>query len=248
MTKDLPIIEDWFAIEPTDENGVRRIIELHVREWGGGCMWLIEGSEFCLLVETGIGIAPLREFLETVVSKPIIGFSSVGYYDHAGGLHQFDQRLIHKADAHRLSLPTRHNTVADYYLDTAFDAKPYKTFDPTTYVMPASEPTRLLTDGDTIDLGDRTFEVVHLPGVTDGASGLFEHTSGVLFTGEAFVWRDGYIYEGEPVERSNDADLEAFRNSIQRLIDLPATAVYRGHYGRSDPETMRTIGKSYLAE
>ena len=152
MTKDLPIKEDWFAIEPTDENGVRRIIESHVHEWGGGCMWLIEGSEFCLLVETGIGIAPLREFLETVVSKPIIGFASVGYYDHAGGLHQFDQRLIHKADAHRLFQPTRHNTVADYYLDTAFDAKPYKTFDPTTYVMPSSEPTRLLTDGDTIDL------------------------------------------------------------------------------------------------
>jgi glyoxylase-like metal-dependent hydrolase (beta-lactamase superfamily II) len=47
--------------------------------------------------------------------------------------------------------------------------------------MPASEPTRLLSDGDNIDLGDRIFEVVHLPGVTDGASGLFERASGLLF-------------------------------------------------------------------
>ena len=113
--------------------------------------------------------------------------------------------------------------------------------------MPGSEPTRLLTDGDQIDLGDRLFEVVHLPGVTDGACGLFERASGLVFTGEAFVWSDEYIYEGEPAERSKDADLGAFRDSIRRLISLPVTAVYRGHYGRSTAETMKAVGVAYLA-
>ena len=117
MTRQLPIVEDWFTIDLADEHGIRRIVEAHVHDHFGGCMWLIEGSDRCLLVETGLGIAPLREFLETVVSKPITAFASVGYYDHAGGLHQFDERLIHKADAHRISKPTRHNTVAEYYLD-----------------------------------------------------------------------------------------------------------------------------------
>ena len=37
--------------------------------------------------------------------------------------------------------------------------------------MPASQPTRLLEGGDRIDLGDRQFEVLHLPGVTAGACG-----------------------------------------------------------------------------
>lgn len=248
MADDLSIANDWFSIELEDEYGVRKIIEPYVRDWGGGCMWLIEGSEFCLLVETGIGIAPLRKFLETIVSKPIIAFASVGYYDHAGGLHQFDHRLIHKEDAHRIVKPSRHNTVADYYLDTAFDAKPFKNFNPNTYLMPASEPTRLLYDGDVIDIGNRTFEVLHLPGVTNGASGLYERESGLVFTGEAFVWADGYIYEGEPLDRSNDADLEAFKNSIRRLINLPAKAVYRGHYGRCEAKEMRSVGTTYLSE
>ena len=107
-------------------------------------MWLIEGINRCLLVETGVSIAPLREFLETVVSKPTTAFASVGYYDHAGDLHQFEERLIHEIDAHRISQPTRHNTVAEYYLDEAFDTTPNKNFNPSAHVMPASEPTRLL--------------------------------------------------------------------------------------------------------
>ena len=132
-------------------------------------------------------------------------------------------------------------------MDAAFDATPNKSFNPAAHVMPASEPTRLLSDGDNIDLGDRIFEVVHLPGVTDGASGLFERASGLLFTGEAFVWSDEYIYEGEPANRCKDADLKAFRNSIRRLISLPVTTVYRGHYGRSNAETMKAVGAAYLA-
>ena len=143
MTQQLPIVGDWFAIDLADEHGIRSLVEAHVHDDFGGCMWLIEGSDRCLLVETGLGIAPLREFLETVVSKPITAFASVGYYDHAGGLHQFDERLIHKADAHRISQPTRHNTVAEYYLDAAFDATPNKSFNPAAHVMPASEPKTL---------------------------------------------------------------------------------------------------------
>ncbi|MGB0505264.1 MAG: MBL fold metallo-hydrolase [Pikeienuella sp.] len=247
MTPKSPIAMDWFTISAPDEYGVRQIEVAHTHDYGGGDMWLIEGTERCLLVETGAGIAPLRRFLETATTKPIIAFASVGYYDHAGGLHQFDERLIHKADAHRVSQPTRHNTVAEYYMGTEPGVKPYDTFDPNRYVMPASEPTRLLADGDTIDLGDRIFEVLHLPGITAGASALFERESGILFTGEAFVWSDRYLYDGEPAERSDDADQVAFRNSLNRLIDLPATAVYRGHYGRSSAAEMKAVAADYLA-
>ena len=241
MKQDLPVAEDWFAVEPVDEFGVRRVRERHVHESGGGSMWLVEGRERCLLVETGVGVAPLREFVESITSKPIIAFASVGYYDHAGGLHQFDERLIHSADAHRVSQPPRHNTVAEYYFGGAFSAKPHASFDPSGYVMPGSEPTQLLADGDTIDLGDRVFEVLHLPGVTAGACGLLERSSGVLFTGEAFVWGSEHVYDGEPAERCDDADRRAFRQSIKRLDDLPVTVVYPGHYARSDPATMKAM-------
>ncbi|MBT6509255.1 MAG: MBL fold metallo-hydrolase, partial [Rhodospirillaceae bacterium] len=219
----LPVAEDWFAIEAADENGVRRVRETHVHEYGGGSMWLVEGTERALLVETGLGVAPLRAFVETITDKPVIAFASLGYYDHAGGLHQFDERWIHGADAHRIERPNRINTAAQWYLDGAFAALPHAGFDPASYVMPASKPTRLLNDGDVIDLGNRRFRVCHLPGVTSGASALFEEETGVLFTGETLVWDGDFVYDGEPPERSDDADRQAFRTSMRRLLDLPAT-------------------------
>ncbi len=246
MQHELSIAEDWFIDEPADELGVRQIRQPHVHEYGGCCIWLVEGSERCLLVEAGVGVAPLRAFVEALTSRPIIAFASLGYYDHAGGLHQFNERLIHQSDAFRVKNPTGHVTVADYYVEDAFSARPYGSFEPAAYRMPASEPTRLLSDGDSIDIGDRVFQVMHSPGVTAGACALFEASSGALFAGEAFVRGADHVYDGEPADRSDDADRAAFCASIKRLARLPSTTVYRGHYGRSEPETMQAVIASYL--
>ncbi len=246
MKRELPIVDDWFTIDPVDEYGIQWIREPYVHDYGCGSIWLVNGRERNLLVETGSGVAPLRAFLETTTDKPIIAFASVGYYDHAGGLSQFDERLIQEAEAFRVMHPTRHNTVSDYYMPQSFTARPNSEFDPQTYVQPSTEPTRLLKDGDFIDLGDRKFEVIHLPGVTKGASALFERETGALFTGEAFVWSIRGVYDGEPEDRSDDADREDFKNSIKRLAALPVNAVYPGHRGRSDAKTMHDVIEAYL--
>ena len=264
--RDLPVAgDDWFTIDELDANGVRRIREIHVHDYGGGSIWLVEGDDRCLLVETGLGVQSLRQFVDSVTDKPVIAFASLGYYDHAGGLHQFDERWIHRADAYRAMAPNRHNTAAERYFGGAFRALPYAGFDRATYVMPPSQPTRLLEDGDQIDLGGRQFEVLHLPGVTAGASGLFEHATGVFFSGEALIWGDDYVYDGEPAELSDDAepaelsddaepaelsddaDRAAFRTSLARMAALPATTVYPGHFDRSGVAEMRAAIDGYLA-
>ena len=246
MTRDfsnLPVAADWFQMDPADERGVRRVREPHAR---GGSIWFIEGNDKCLLVDTGIGVAPIRPFLESVSAKPIIAFASVGYYDHAGGLHEFDDRLIHGNDADRMRHPNRQSSVVAFYFEHALKAIPRADFDPASYEMTACEPTRLVSDGDLIDLGDRCFEVLHLPGVTAGSCGLFERGTGALFSGEALVWNGNDLYDGEPANRSDDADHNAFCKSIKRLQDLPATAVYPGHGDCQDPQTMRQVIATYL--
>ncbi|MEM7242112.1 MAG: MBL fold metallo-hydrolase, partial [Pseudomonadota bacterium] len=227
-----------------DEFGIRRIRETHTK---GGSIWLVEGEDKCLLVDTSIGVAPIRAFIETVTDKPIIAFASVGYYDHAGGLHQFDARLIHRNDADRMRHPNNESSVIAFYFGAALRALPHADFDPDNYAMIGCEPTRLLSDGDVIDLGDRKFEVLHLPGITDGTCGLFERETGVLFTGEALVWDDGVVYDGEPADRSADADHDAFLRSIKRLGGLPASAVYPGHGPRQTPGVMKDVIASYRA-
>jgi glyoxylase-like metal-dependent hydrolase (beta-lactamase superfamily II) len=46
-----------------------------------------------------------------------------------------------------------------------------------------------IDEGDVIDLGDRAFEVLHLPGHSPGSIGLWDSSAGVLFSGDA-------IYDG----------------------------------------------------
>lgn len=239
----LAVAEEWFQVDRADEFGVRRVREPHAN---GGSIWLVEGSARSLLVDTGIGVAPLKGFLEEHVDKPIVAFASVGYYDHAGGLHQFDERLIHKNDAWRVRAPNRKNTVLEFYFDQALRALPHSEFDPESYELTACEPTRLLKDGDLIDLGNRSFEVLHLPGVTEGTCGLFERETGVLFTGEALVWNGTSVYDGEPQDRSSDADQEAFCASINRLKKLHATRVYPGHGEHQDAAAMKQAITNYM--
>jgi glyoxylase-like metal-dependent hydrolase (beta-lactamase superfamily II) len=45
-------------------------------------------------------------------------------------------------------------------------------------------PTRVVEEGDVIDLGDRTLTVLHLPGHTPGEIGLWEEATRTLFAGD----------------------------------------------------------------
>ena len=61
-------------------------------------------------------------------------------------------------------------------------AVPRKDFDVSGWRTPGTEPTRLLSDGDVVDLGDRVFEVLHIPGHTAGSIALWDPAGGLLFT------------------------------------------------------------------
>jgi glyoxylase-like metal-dependent hydrolase (beta-lactamase superfamily II) len=91
----------------------------------------------------------------------------------------------------------------------------------------------LLSDEETMQLGDITFDVIHTPGHTPG--GICLHAQGNLFTGDTlFVGDSG---------RTDLAggDRPALGKSIRRLMELPDhTAVWPGHdYG---PTPSSTIG------
>ena len=63
--------------------------------------------------------------------------------------------------------------------------------------------TRLLGDGDVIDLGDRAFEVLHLPGHSPGSIGLWEAATGILFSGDA-------VYDGPLLDELDGCDIAAY--------------------------------------
>jgi glyoxylase-like metal-dependent hydrolase (beta-lactamase superfamily II) len=107
---------------------------------------------------------------------------------------------------------------------------PSEGFDVAAFRTPAVPITRWLADGDKLDIGDRSFEVLHTPGHSPGSICLWEARSGTLVSGDVLV-------DGEPLldelPRSSPAD---FAVSLRRLADLPMRAVYGGHgpvFGRA---------------
>jgi glyoxylase-like metal-dependent hydrolase (beta-lactamase superfamily II) len=106
-------------------------------------------------------------------------------------------------------------------------AVPREDFDVSGWRTQATEPTRLLGEGDLVDLGDRVFEVLHVPGHTAGSVAFWDPAGGLLFTGDTAALDDPLHAEDE----------DAFVASLERLRALPVELVCAGHsrpFGREE--------------
>ena len=89
--------------------------------------------------------------------------------------------------------------------------------------------TEIVTEGDVVDIGNRHFEVLHLPGHSPGSIGLWEKATGTLFSGDA-------IYDGPLLDEIDGADIPTYVRTMKRLRELPVQAVHAGHdpsFGRA---------------
>ncbi|MBA3738193.1 MAG: MBL fold metallo-hydrolase, partial [Actinobacteria bacterium] len=110
-------------------------------------------------------------------------------------------------------------------------ALPREDFDVAGWRTTATEPTRLLVEGDVVDLGDRTFEVLHVPGHTAGSIALWDPAGGLLFTGDTAALDDPLHAEDE----------DAFVASLSRLRRLPVELVCAGHSRPFDRDELTSL-------
>jgi hydroxyacylglutathione hydrolase len=91
-------------------------------------------------------------------------------------------------------------------------------------IMPKMSVDIKLKDGDTIIVGDETFDVLHTPGHTPGCICLYSKTSKSLISGDT-VFSHGsfgrYDFPG--------GDAYLLRQSIERLAKLDIINLYPGH-------------------
>ena len=105
--------------------------------------------------------------------------------------------------------------------------------DPAPLTMP-------LREGDRVELGDRTFDVLELPGHSPCIA-LFDARDGILFAGDA-------IYDELLLDDMPCSDRVAYRRTMQRLIDeIDPAIVFGGHGEPFDGDRMRAIARDYLA-
>ena len=128
-----------------------------------------------MLIDTGMGMASLKDAIGHMLDKPVLAVASHTHFDHVGSHHEFDERVVHAGEADILAAPTGDNTVAAGYVDeTTITALPHAGYDVATYEIKAAPATRVVEGGDVIDLGNRVFKVIHMPGHSPGSMGLWE--------------------------------------------------------------------------
>ncbi len=236
-----PVAEFWYAIQPQHDD-IIRFSEIYVDPYAVGNIWLVRGSERDLAVDTGSGIVPSAPIVEAVSGKPVLAVALNCFYDHAGGWHSFAERACHPLDAPALIDPTEESSSASKYLkDETLSALPRAGYSAGDYRMASAEPTRLLEDGEVIDLGDRLLEVLHMPGRSPGGIALWEAATGSLFTSDM-------LYDGEHGLAWPPNDPQSYIASLHRIRDLPVSHVYPGHYGRFDGERMTAVIDEQVAD
>ena len=231
--------ENWWRIRHLDD-GVTWIDEPHIREFYRCNVWHVRGRDGDMLVDSGMGVVSLRERVALVTERPLQAVASHTHFDHIGCHHEFDCRLCHEAEAEFLAHPTRANTYADKYVtDDIFTALPPAPYLSTAYAVKAAPATRVLQDGDTVDLGDRHFEVIHTPGHSPGGIALWEAATGVLFSGDI-------VYDGPLIEATSAAEAADYLRSMKRLHDLPMRVVHGGHFASYGAARHRQIIGDWL--
>ena len=135
---------DWIKINDTtfryEDKGVR--------------FFLLIGSEYALLMDSGMKTENAKELAAQVTSLPVKLFNTHTDPDHVAGNGAFDEVMMNPAELVNYRKPHSSQSIIPIY------------------------------DGDIIDIGGRPLRAIALPGHTPGSTGLLDINSGMLFSGD----------------------------------------------------------------
>ncbi|MFK8399931.1 MBL fold metallo-hydrolase [Pseudomonas sp. BGr12] len=222
----------WFEVHRCDD-GISLIHEPYVRPFYRCNMWHIQGRDRDVLVDSGSGLVSLREQIPLLSERPLMAVASHTHFDHIAGHHEFEERLVHPAEAELLANPDNERTLVSAFIgDEMFDAHPDCPLCYAEYFVKAAPATRTIEEGDVLDLGNRTLQVIHTPGHSPGGISLWETDTQTLFSGDI-------IYDGPLIEDTYHSDLDDYAASLAKLHALPVRTVHGGHFPSFSGERLR---------
>lgn len=231
---------DWFQIGEVGD-GVFHIEEPFYRADYRCNIFLVKGRSGDVVIDSGLGLASLCSFLAPYSENPVL-IASHSHYDHLGSNFEFEQRFAHAAEAAILAHPTRENTFGARFLETAdFAELPWEGFDVSEWQPTAAPATRLLHEGEIIDLGDRQLEVIHAPGHSWGLICLWDARNRTLFSTDA-------VYDGEIFDFLPCSDVPTYIETMKKLRALPVEVAYPCHNTIMDGNRFRQVIDGYLRE
>jgi glyoxylase-like metal-dependent hydrolase (beta-lactamase superfamily II) len=188
--------------------------------------FLIEGNDRAILIDTGTGAADIAALAASLTNRPISLVNSHSHWDHIGGNWRFDDIAIHHLEADRLPKGVPNSRLSREFGPEAVTGPLPDGFDRSSFAIPPSRATTLLSGGERIELGGRALDVIHAPGHSPGGIALLDAANGLLFSTDVAYPAPLYAF-------GDDADWELYKTSMKRLADLaPSLASVHGSHTR----------------
>ena len=199
------------------------------------CVYLVDGGNELALVDTGLGFS-CREIMENIQSLGIdtsllkYAVATHGHIDHIGGLHYFQSRglkvVSHELESGAVSEGRPELTAAGYYQ---------------VKYQPISVDITLRGEMTDLPVGDLTLHCPLTPGHTPGGISPYLDIEGtrILF---------GQDIHG-PFNPSWGSNIDEWKTSMKKLLDLKADILCEGHFGIYRPASrVRGYIEAYLSQ
>lgn len=229
----------WFTVKRMDEYTFAISEYGH---WEKVHSFLLLGRQKAALIDTGLGIANIRDVTSKLTTLPVSVLTTHVHTDHIGGHGLFSDIHVHEGDSnwliHGIQGLLIERIRADLVRDLSLPLPPG--FDVSAYTPYCGKPAGLLCDGQIIDLGGRKLEVFHTPGHSPGHVCFFEEASGYLFTGD-LLYDETPVYAFYPSTSPSD-----LVRSWQRIAEIPGvTRIYGSHNTLGlDPELLGEVQRA----
>ncbi len=205
-----------------------------IDEFGMDALFLLEGREKALLIDTGTGLFDIPALVRQLTDKPLVVALTHGHGDHVGGIDQFDRVYLHPDDqaiAREVTPQWRMNYAAHML---GISGGIYDIC-PESIIVPEKKAEFLpLGEGGCIRLGGRDVVVYETPGHTEGGLSFIDAKERILFSGDACNMNTILgISGGKDPEK---ATVSALKKTAEKLEALHPyyDRNYNGHIGYAD--------------
>jgi len=216
------------------------VVQMDAQTWriidgfGKGTVYsyLLAGTERAVLIDAGMGFLNLKRITDELTALPVSVVNTHGHLDHIGCNHQYEVAYLHPADeavflqhsnkAYRRRMLVgllAESKLPSWLLDLPVVRREVRKFTN----LPFRDNRQPLRDGQQLDLGGRTLEVVATPGHTPGSVCLLEIERRQLFSG------DTVCAEIILLMLDHSTSVETYRQSLLRLKAMA------GHFGDTWP-------------
>ena len=177
-------------------------------------MYLVVGQHGTALIDSGTGIGDVSEVVRRLTPLPCIVLNTHSHWDHIGANMRFDNRAVHEIESAQIAIEPDVQGMQEPLRSPSAQAVLPPGYDAAGYRIPAGPATRLLQDGDEIDLGGRSLHIIHTPGHSPGHVAYLDGANGLLFSGDT-------AYQGPMYACFRGGNPADFAVSTSRLAALP---------------------------